>query len=379
MYEPYRQYYTGLQDTGKYRKLPSLFTQDQQLNFSTNDYLGLSKRKELLDAAITAAQEYGVGSTGSRLLSGSNQLFEALESRIALDKGTESALIFNSGFQANISVLASLLDSSILKERPIVFFDKCNHFSLYQAVLLSGAELVRYHHNDMDHLSALLMKFAKYDRPKFIVTETIFGMDGEILPIHDVLNLSKQHSAFLYLDEAHATGVVGNRGYGLSTTVDLKSIPHLIMGTFSKALGCSGAYIACSEVLKNYLINKTAGFIYSTANSPMVIGAAFKAWDMVGSFDNERSELLALADNLREILVSLGFNTGASSSHIIPIILGKEELAMQAQTMLQEKGIIVSAIRPPTVPPSTSRLRIALTINHTAQDVEQLIMGLKTL
>ncbi|WP_246210266.1 aminotransferase class I/II-fold pyridoxal phosphate-dependent enzyme [Wolbachia endosymbiont of Atemnus politus] len=347
------------------------------IDFSTNDYLGLSQSEVLFDAAKLSGAQFGVGSTGSRLLSGNKKIFEDLEKRIAQDKGTESALIFNSGFQANVTVLASLLDQSVLGNKPIVFFDKLNHASLYQAVFLSNAELVRYQHNDTDYLSNLLTKFKNDLRPKFIVTETIFGMDGDIAPIEEIFALSKEHEAFLYLDEAHATGIIGHNGYGLSTNIDLQEIPHLVLGTFSKALGCFGAYVACSNVIKNYLINKCSGFIYSTSLSPMVIGAAAEAWNLVQYLADQRQALFFKAANLRNNLRNLGFDTGNSVTHIVPIILGDENTVMRAKEKLLKQGLVVSAIRPPTVPPGTSRLRIALNVNHTESNLDHLVHALQ--
>lgn len=381
MYKQYSQYLSSLYSTKRYRSLPEAPQSNLKplLTFSTNDYLCLSRHPELIHAANSAAHIYGIGSTGSRLLSGNNELFTSLETTIAQDKHTESALIFISGFQANVSALSALLDSSVLKSQPIVFFDKLNHASLYQAIFLSGAELIRYQHNNMDHLSFLLNKFSTTNRPKFIVTETIFGMDGDVLPIHIILSLASQHQAFLYLDEAHATGVIGIHGYGLSTTVKLTHIPHLIMGTFSKALGCSGGYIACTRLLKEYLINKAQGFIYSTAGSPMLLGAVSKAWQLVKTFDAQRKHLLSLSSELRRQLKQLGLQIGSTSSHIIPIILKTEDAADKARIKLLEDNILVSYIRPPTVPLGTSRIRIALNTSHTTYDIERLIATLKTL
>lgn len=372
----YNKYCNTLQSKGKYRQLPKAIL-GNFIDFSTNDYLGLSQSEVLFDAAKLSGAQFGVGSTGSRLLSGNKKIFEDFEKRIAQDKRTESALIFNSGFQSNITVLASLLDQSVLGDKPIVFFDKLNHASLYQAVFLSNAELVRYQHNDTDHLSNLLTKFKNDLRPKFIVTETIFGMDGDIAPIEKIFALSKEHEAFLYLDEAHATGIIGHNGYGLSTSINLQEIPHLILGTFSKALGCFGAYVACSNIIKNYLINKCPGFIYSTSLSPMVIGAAAKAWDLVQHFADQRQDLSFKAANLRNNLQNLGFNTGDSVTHIIPIILGDENIVMSAKEKLLKQGLIVSAIRPPTVSPGTSRLRIALNVNHTESNLNHLVHALQ--
>lgn len=374
MIEPYRQYVTKRQITGKYRQLPesNTLTSMHQLDFSSNDYLGLGLRRELLMAAMQAGEQYGAGATGSRLLSGNKPIFTALESRIALDKGTDAALVFNSGFQANLSVLSSLLDSRVLKARPIVFFDRLNHASLYQAIFLSGAELVRYRHLDCLHLSECLAQFKRDKRPKFIVTETLFGMDGDIIPLHNILELARAHHAFLYLDEAHAVGMTGKNGYGLSTTLH-HDVPSLVMGTLSKAVGCAGAYVACDTVLKEYLINKAEGFIYSTANSPMMMGAALAAWKMIPSFGAARESVLALANELRARLSSAGFNTGKSVSHIVPLIIGDKLALTQLNDKLRKAEIITSLVRPPTVPPGGERLRLALNIRHTEQDIDRLM------
>jgi 8-amino-7-oxononanoate synthase len=381
MYEYYQHYLSELNHTGKYRKLPvsSLENQKAFIDFSTNDYLGLSRHPLLLQASFEAGQQYGVGATGSRLLSGYYELIDLLEQRIAVDKHTESALVFNTGFQANMSVLAALLDRKVLGHQPLVFFDKLNHASLYQAVFLSGAELIRYHHGDMEHLKSLLTQHAASHRSKFIVTETLFGMDGDSADLQCLIEYSKTYQAFLYLDEAHATGMFGPRGYGLSTVLDLTSIPGLVMGTFSKALGCSGAYIACSKTVRNYLINKAAGFLYSTANSPLVIGAAFQAWKMVEEFHLERERIMSLAENFRKNLLKLGFNIGSSSSHIIPIILGSEEFALSTQQQLAKQGLRVSCVRPPTVPLKSSRLRLAINSGHTKEHIDFSLALLRSL
>jgi 8-amino-7-oxononanoate synthase len=282
-------------------------------------------------------------------------------------------LIFISGFLANISTLGCILDDKILNAKPLVFFDKLNHSSLYQGVSLSKAELKRYHHNDINHLESLLIEYQNDTRPKFIVTETIFGMDGDITPLDEIAALTKKFNAFLYLDEAHATGVFGLNGYGLSTAVDLKDIPHIIMGTFSKAIGVSGGYIACNRIMRDFIINKATGFIYSTASSPAVVGAVFKAWKLLKYLDKERETLQNLGNTLRKMLKDRGFNIGTSQTHIIPIILNEEDKCLKIQKVLFQEGILVSCIRPPTVPPGTSRLRIALTTKHTNNDLKRLV------
>ncbi|WPX97885.1 aminotransferase class I/II-fold pyridoxal phosphate-dependent enzyme [Candidatus Fokinia crypta] len=377
MYKLYKEHLLTLHDNNKHR---TLNTQERNINFldfSTNDYLNLSKNNEVINAAITSAQKYGVGSTGSRLLSGNLPLYEEFEEIIAKDKNTESSLLFSSGFQANVTALSSLLDEKVLQAKALVFFDKLNHSSLYQAVFLSKAELCRYHHCDIQHLESLLENYKEDLRPKFIVTETIFGMDGDIAPLKEIVEIATKYKAFLYLDEAHATGIFGKNGYGFSTTIQLDHIPHVVMGTFSKAIGCSGGYIASHKVIIDFLINKATGFVYSTAPSPHVIGAALIAWKMIKSLQNERSHLQNLGNILRAKLKEYGFDTGASTTHIIPIILKGEKICLQIQDELLKQKIIVSGIRPPTVPYNSSRLRIALTSKHQLQDVERLVNCLK--
>jgi len=361
----------------KLRRLQHLHP--NKIDFSRNDYLNFSNSKEVVNAAKIAADIYGVGATGSRLLSGNKNIFQELERQIAKDKNSEAALIFNSGFQANISTLASLLDEKILGLKPLVFFDKLNHASLYQGVFLSKAELIRYRHNDMGNLKELLSKYKDTQNPKFIISETLFGMSGDVAPIKELIEFSEKFNAFLYLDEAHATGIFGKQGYGLSTDYNLKNINHVIMGTFSKAIGCSGAYIACSETIKNYLINKNQGFIYSTAPSPMVIGAVSAAWHKIQHLNDDRSKLLSNAQNLRQKINDIGFDTWNSETHIIPIIIKDEQSTLKAQEKLLQDDVIVSAIRPPTVPTGKSCLRIAVTTAHSDDDLNHLICSLQKL
>jgi 8-amino-7-oxononanoate synthase len=374
MFELYRQHCAKLQSTGKHRQLPELHANPHTitLDFSSNDYFGLSRRPEVLDAAIKAGEQYGAGATGSRVLSGHNMLFEQFESRIACDKQTETALLFNSGFQANTAVLSSLLDQRVLHAKPIVFFDKLNHASLYQAVFLSQAELVRYRHLDYQHLTDSLNQFKSDTRPKFIVTETLFGMDGDLVSLDAIFSLAHQYGAFVYLDEAHALGMIGPNGYGLSTTKAFDG-PMLVMGSLSKALGSSGAYVACDHVLKDYLINKATGFMYSTAPSPMVIGAAQKAWEMLPSFEEERRRALALAQSFAEQLMALKWRVGAPLAHIVPVILNEPGMLQRIYTRLQKAGIQASLIRSPTVPASSERLRFAIHGYHDAQDIQHVV------
>ena len=342
-----------------YRELPKYA--GNYIDFSSNDYLGLSKSPEVIDAGIEASQMYGSGATGSRLLSGNSDLFENFEKQIAIDKKTESALIFNSGFQANSGVLECLTDKNTL-----VIFDMLNHASMYQGIFASGTKLKRFQHLDYTHLDDILKNFSKEYANIIIVSETVFGMDGDIADIQALIDLSEKYGAMLYLDEAHATGLYGKNGYGFSTNFDFDNEKTIIMGTFSKALGSSGAYVACSAFVKDFLINKCKSFIYSTALSPFCIGAAQKAWSMLPSLGDLRRNIMQQADRLRSIL-----NGSGSGTNIVPLLFKTTDEMMNKRQLLQNNGIIVSGIRPPTSP--TPRLRIAVSAIHSNDDIEQLI------
>lgn len=374
--ELYYKYLNKQHDTGKYRSLKENIANNdgsRLADFSSNDYLALSNNKAVLNAGIKAANQYGVGGTGSRLLSGDLEIYKKLESQIAKDQKSQAALIFNSGFQANISVLSSLLDQSIIKQQAIVFCDKGNHASLYSAMILAKAKIVRYQHLNYEQLEKLLIKYSIINLPKFIVTESVFSMDGDIVNLSKVINLCAKYNIFLYLDEAHATGILGKYGYGLATDYELSHIDHLVMGTFSKALGVSGGFVAGNQLIINYLINNAKGFIYSTAMSPFIAGAVQKSWSLVKNYQQQRKQLLDLSDYLRHELMKSHFNIGHSSTNIIPVIIGCPQKTISIQNYCAQNEIIVSAIRSPTVPPNTDRLRIAINCKHTKKDIKRLV------
>ncbi|MDR3641336.1 MAG: 8-amino-7-oxononanoate synthase [Humidesulfovibrio sp.] len=348
------------------------------LDFSGNDYMGLAKRPELVDAALQAGRAYGAGSTGSRLLSGNTPLHQAFEARIAADKGTEAALIFSSGYQTNAACIAALLDKMALGSEPLVFADKLNHSSMHLGCALAGAKQTRFRHLDLNHLQALLEKHANEPRPKVILSESVFGMDGDRADVAALQTLARRFGALLYIDEAHATGVFGPRGYGLCEAIDLDPAT-VVMGTMSKALGASGGYVACSRLVRDYLINKAGGFIFSTAPSPLVVGAGLRAWELLPGLDAERKGLLARAEALRQGLLKLGLDPGSSSSHIVPVILVTPERTVATKERLAAQGIIVSAVRPPTVPQGASRLRLGLSATHTDADIARLLEALGSL
>lgn len=371
IYQPYIHFLETRRTKNEDRTLPNLQHRAKKvyIDFSQNDYLGFNQSQRLIHDAIQSAKQYGTGATGSPLLSGYNTLQETLAQEIAHGKKKEAVLLFNSGFQANISALSALLSEHIYRLPPLVFFDKSNHASLYQAVFLSKAKIIRYQHSNMMHLAQLLHRYKNSPNRKFIVSETVFGMDGDRVPLQKLCDLAQENGALLYLDEAHATGVWGDKGYGLSTTVSLETLPVIIMGSFSKALGAGGGYIACDQVIKEYLINQSHGFIYSTALSPLLTGAALGAWRSLPYLDQERQELKKQAQSLRESFRERGYNVGLSDTNIIPIILGCTQKTLSVQKELMKRGLLVSAIRPPSVAPQTARLRLSLATYHTQEDV----------
>ncbi|MCZ8014934.1 MAG: 8-amino-7-oxononanoate synthase [Limnobacter sp.] len=358
---------------------------DQRISdFSSNDYLCLSQRPEIIEAGQACARQYGAGATGSRLLSGNLDCFEQLESQVAQFKNAEAALVFSSGYQANASGLAALLDKSLWAgtvggTEPLVFTDRLNHASLHHACQLAGIRQIRFRHNDMAHLAELLAKHAESTQPKIIVTETVFGMEGDLLPVEQLAEIALVHKAVVYLDEAHATGVWGPNGRGLGAVkhpdIDaLKAMGHwIVMGTFSKAVGVSGAYIACSEIFKQYLVNRCTGFVYSTAPSPFVIGAVARALEIIPQMETERTALHLAAEQLRGQVHALGFDTGLSNTHIVPLVVGSAEACLELKSHLQQAGIRTSAVRPPTVPPNAARVRLALNTGHSDELYSQLL------
>ncbi|AWJ86044.1 8-amino-7-oxononanoate synthase (plasmid) [Azospirillum sp. TSH58] len=340
------------------------------LNFSSNDYLGLASHPRLVERAGDWARRWGAGSTASRLVCGTLELHAEVEAKLARLKGTEAALLFNSGWQANAAVLPALFDRELLGAEALVFTDRLNHASLHHGCAAAGVRQIRFRHNDLDHLDSLLAQRAGEPGVRFVVTESVFSMDGDRADVPALAALAERHGAFLFLDEAHATGVLGPRGMGLAALGEGRV--DLAMGTFSKALGGFGAYVAGSQALCDYLVNRCGGLIYATALPPAVLGAMDAALDLVPTLDAERARLQGMAERLRAAFHGLGIATAGSSTQIVPAITGAEEDALALSRRLEERGILGIAIRPPTVPPGTSRLRFALSAAHTDADLEAL-------
>lgn len=350
-------------------------TREGLLNASSNDYLGLTRHPDCIRKACEYAQHFGAGSASSRLICGTLPAHEHLETTLARLKGSPAALVMGSGFQTNSSVLAALLDAQALGGEPLVFADKLNHASMHEGCRLAGVRQLRYRHLDMDHLESLLAKHSGVPGARFILSETVFSMDGDRADVAALAGLAARFGAFLYLDEAHAVGVLGHAGMGLAAGVDIGLCDgrSLVMGTCSKALGSYGAYVCCSETLREYLVNRAPGFIFSTALPPAVLGAAQAALELIPGMDRERETLLANSQHLRHGLNEAGLETGGSSTQIVPVMVGEEAHALAAMQALEAEGILAVAVRPPTVPPGSSRLRLSLTALHTRSDVDRLI------
>jgi 8-amino-7-oxononanoate synthase len=321
----------------------------------------------LIRRAIEWADAWGVGSGASRLVTGNLELFRPIEAKLARLKGKEAALVMASGFQTNAAALQAILDRSVLGAEPLVFADRLNHASMHFGCQAAGARQIRYRHCDAGHLGALLAEHEGDSRPKFILSESVFSMDGDVAPLGELARLARTHQACLIVDDAHATGILGEGGSGLSGEADI------VIGTFSKALGSFGGFVAGSETVRDYLVNRCAGVIYSTALPPPVLGAIDAALDIVSGMNAERAHVANLAARFRLGAHAAGLDTGNATTQIVPVILGTPEAALAMSLRLREAGLWASSIRPPTVPPGTARLRLAFTVAHTEADVDRLL------
>lgn len=345
-----------------------LVAQDATLiDVASNDYLGLSRHPLLIERACDWTRRFGAGSRASRLVSGTSEALLALEARLARFKGAQAALIFATGYQLNSSVLPALLE---LGNEPLVFTDRLNHASLHAG--LRGVKQIRFHHNDLAHLDELLQRHP--GKTRWIITESVFSMDGDVADVAALSALAERHGAFLYLDEAHATGVLGPQGAGLA-----QGRATVTMGTLGKALGSAGAYVAGSQALIDWLVNRCGGFIYSTAPAPAALGALAGALELVPTMDAERARLQQMGGALRAALQAKGIDTLASSTQIVPAVLGDPARTLAAAEKLRDAGFLVGAIRPPTVPAGTARLRFSLSTALTDTQFERLLATVRAL
>jgi 8-amino-7-oxononanoate synthase len=339
------------------------------VNFSSNDYLGISSHPRVLEAA-RAASSVVAGTCSSRLITGSTAIHHQLERKTAEFKGKPAAMLFNSGYQANVGVISSLCGRG-----DCVFFDRLDHASIIDGIKLSGASLFRFRHNDVEHLEELVKKKRGGFRTALIVTETVFSMDGDIAPLEELVRIKEKHDCVLMVDEAHATGIFGRGGSGVAEEKSVTGNIDIIMGTFSKALGSFGAYIAVDLRTREYLVNNCRSFIYSTALPPSVVAADIAAIEVVRNESFRRETLLDNAEYLRDKLRGKGMEV-RGASQIVPVIIGDNEKALSVSKRLKKKGWWVTAVRPPTVPVGEARLRISLSYDHARGTLERFIEDL---
>ena len=341
------------------------------LNFCSNNYLGLADDFRLCKAVIEVVENYGFGSGASRLVSGNMTAHRQLEKKIAAFKGSQDAIVFSTGYMANVGIIASLFGPG-----DIIFSDRFNHASIIDGILLSRAKFRRYPHCDVNALEEMLKKEQGF-RQRCIVTDTVFSMDGDIAPLHKIVKLAKKYDCVVMIDEAHAFGVMGKNGKGLAEHFELEKEIDIQMGTFSKAAGSFGAYCCGSHELISFLINRARSFIYTTAMPPSVAFASVKAIEIIKENKNLRKRLWKNTQFLNSKLKELGFNTMNTQTPIIPVLLGCSKLAVEFSEKLFDAGIFISAIRPPTVPKNTARLRLTVTAAHRIKDLQYLIEQFK--
>jgi 8-amino-7-oxononanoate synthase len=341
----------------------------EMLMFASNNYLGLAGDRRLIDAAISATEMYGTGSTGSRLVTGHLALHEELESTIADLKNTEAALVFSSGYLANLGTIAAIVGA-----RDLILGDEYNHSCLKKGGLLSGATAIDYQHLNLADLTAKLQEHRAKYRRCLITTDSVFSMDGDLAPLREIMDLAHQYDCMVLVDEAHGTGVFGDRGGGLTQALGIRE--NLIqVGTLSKALGSLGGYVAGSAKLIDYLRNRAATWIYTTALSPADTGAAIAAIKIIKTENNLRQKLWQNVGFLKQGLQNLGFQAIAFDSPIVAIEMGDIAKTLQMATHLRENGIFAPAIRPPTVP--TPRIRLTLMASHTHEQIQYFMQCLQ--
>ena len=334
------------------------------LMLSSNNYLGLANHPGLKKASIDAALCYGTGSGASRLISGNMGIHRTLEKELALFKGTDRALLFSSGYHANLGVISALAG-----EGDLILSDELNHASIIDGCRLSRAEVRVYKHANINSLKGVLKRSSIFKK-KLIITDSVFSMDGDIAPLPDIVDLAEKYSALVMVDDAHGTGVLGEKGKGAIEHFGLSGRVEIQMGTLGKALGSFGAYIAGSEDLIDYLVNKARSLLYTTALPPSVCGAALAALKILGERPDLISQLRNNTTYFRKGMRDLGHLIPEGETPIIPLVLGDPSVTMEMTQSLLDEGVYVQGIRPPTVPDGTSRLRITLMATHTKEQLD---------
>lgn len=342
------------------------------LAFCSNDYLGLANHPQLISALQNGAQQWGAGAGAAHLVSGHFAPHHQLEMQLAEFVGKPAALLFSTGYMANLGVVQALVGKA-----DTVFADKLNHASLNDAMLLSRAQIKRYRHSDMAQLAEQLAQ-TKTGR-KLIITDAVFSMDGDLAPLPELLALCEQFDAWLLVDDAHGFGVLGEQGRGSLAHFKLASPRIIYMATLGKAAGVSGAFVAAEQVVIETLVNQARSYVYTTATPPALSVALLESLQLIKNGDDRRAHLQKLIAQLRAGLADLPWTLMPSDTAIQPLLVGENQAALKLSEGLRERGIWVAAIRPPTVPQGTARLRITLSAAHSAADVQQLIGALHEL
>lgn len=332
------------------------------IDFSSNDYLALSHHPLVIESGLKYQKKYGTGAGAARLMSGDCDYHHELEQAIAKYKGKAAALLFGNGYMANVGVIPALVG-----RHDVIFSDRLNHASIVDGCLLSGAKIWRFRHNDMAHLQELLQEKRGNGRA-LIIVESLYSMDGDRAPLGEIVRLKQQYDCVLLVDEAHATGLFGATCSGLVEEAGVTDEVELVMGTFGKGLGSYGAYVAAGQAWVDYLINRARSFIYSTALPPAVIGASLGALKVVQAEPHLASDLRRKTAFLESCFAKEGIVLG-SGSQIVPLMIGKSDYAVRMATALRQQGFYVTAVRPPTVPENTARLRFSVTLHQSDEEI----------
>ncbi|MFC4809390.1 glycine C-acetyltransferase [Paenibacillus sp. GCM10023250] len=341
------------------------------LQMSSNNYLGLTDHPALIRAAVEATERYGAGSGSVRTITGTLDIHDRLERELARFKGTEAALVFQSGFTTNQGVL-----SSILGPDDVVISDELNHASIIDGIRLTKAHRKIYAHKDMAQLEAALQESAGHAK-RVVVTDGVFSMDGDIAPLPAIVELAERYDAFVYVDDAHASGVLGKNGKGTTDHFGLHGRVHIQVGTLSKAVGVVGGYVACDQLLKDYLIHKARPFLFSTSQTPAVAASCLAAIEVLEQSGELIAKLWENAAYFRSRVQALGFDTGASETPIVPVIVGSPAETMRFSDLLLAEGVFAQGIVYPTVAMDKGRVRFIVTARHTREELDYTVEALR--
>ena len=344
-----------------------IINKKKYIQFASNNYFGLTINSKIKNHSIKSINKFGTGTGGSRLVTGTSSLHCDLENVIAKFKKTQDSIVFSSGYLANIGTI-----SSIMKKDDFIFSDELNHASLIDGARLSKSNIIIYKHNAVIDLEKKLKKYKNIKKKKMVITDSIFSMDGDIAPLDEIIKLCKKYNCISMIDEAHATGVLGKNGSGASEMFNIQGDIDICMGTLSKAVGSVGGYVAGSRKLIDFLKNRARAFIFDTSLPASALAASIKSIKLIQNSDGPRKKLLSNIKNLHSFLKMNKFNFIYNETPIIPIIIGSESKTLKISKILKDNGIYLPAVRPPSVPKGSSRIRITLMSSHTSKHIDKL-------